>query len=108
MDNGPNITNELLERMTIVLENMSQKQNVEPMENQGLETFRRNSPQKFKGGFNPEGAQSWIAEIEKIFIAMTCADANRVTFATFMLVEEAKNWWRFTKHQLEDEGRQIT
>jgi len=25
MDNGPNITNELLERMTIVLENMSRK-----------------------------------------------------------------------------------
>jgi len=39
---------------------------------------------------------------------MTCADANRVTFATFMLVEEAENWWRFTKQQLEDEGRQIT
>jgi len=36
MDNGPNITNELLERMTVVLENMSRKQNVEPMENQGL------------------------------------------------------------------------
>jgi len=46
MDNGPNITNELLERMTIVLENMSRKQNVEPMENQGLETFHRNNPQK--------------------------------------------------------------
>jgi len=44
MDNGPNITNEILERMTIDLENMSRKQNVEPMENQGLETFRRNNP----------------------------------------------------------------
>jgi len=39
---------------------------------------------------------------------MTCADANKVTFATFMLIEEAENWWRFTKQQLEDEGRQIT
>jgi len=28
---------------------------------------------------------------------MMCADANRVTFATFMLVEEVENWWRFTK-----------
>ena len=106
MDNGPNITNELLERMTIVLENMSQKQNVEPMENQGLETFCRINPHK--GGFNPKGAQSWITEIEKIFIAMTCVNANRVTFATFMLVEEVENWWRFTKQELEDEKRQIT
>ena len=47
---------------------------------------------KIKGGFNPEGSQSWIAEIEKIFIAMTCADEKSVTFATFMLVEEAENW----------------
>jgi len=39
---------------------MSRKQNVEPMENQGFETFRRNNPQKFKGGFNLKGAQSWI------------------------------------------------
>jgi len=39
---------------------------------------------------------------------MTCADANKVTFATFMLVEEAENWWRFTKQHLEDERRQIT
>ena len=108
MDNRPNITNKLLERMTIALENMSQKQNVEPMENQGLETFRRNNPQKFKGRFNPKGVQSWIAEIDKIFIAMTCANANRVTFATFILVEGAENWWRFTKQQLKDEGRQIT
>jgi len=92
MDNGPNITNELLERITIVLENINQKQNVELTENQGLETFHRNNPQKFKGDFNPDGAQSWIAEIEKIFMAMSCVDANRVTFVTFMLVEEAKNW----------------
>jgi len=46
MDNGPNSTNELLERMKIVLENMSRKKNVEPMENQGLETFHRNNPKK--------------------------------------------------------------
>jgi len=94
--------------MTIVLEKMNQKQNVEPIESQGLETFCRNNPQKFKRGFNPDGAQSWIGEIEKIFIAMPCVDANRVTFATFILVEGAENWWRFTKQQLEYEGRQIT
>jgi len=52
MDNGPNITNELLKKIIIVLENMNRKQNVEPMENEGLETFPRNNSQKFKGGFN--------------------------------------------------------
>jgi len=48
MDNELNITNELLERMTIVLESMNRKKNIEPTKNQGLETFRRNNPQNFK------------------------------------------------------------
>jgi len=39
---------------------------------------------------------------------MKCDDANRVTFVAFMLTEEVENCWRFTKQQLEDEGRQIT
>jgi len=39
---------------------------------------------------------------------MTCADANKITFVALMLVEEVENWWRFTKQQLKDEGRQIT
>jgi len=44
--------------MTIVLKSINQKQNVEPTENQGLETFCKNNPQNFKGGFNPNGVQS--------------------------------------------------
>ena len=39
---------------------------------------------------------------------MLCVNANRVTFAAFMLVEEAENRWRFTKQQLEYEEKQIT
>jgi len=77
--------------MTIVLKSINQKQNVEPTENQGLETFCKNNPQNFKGGFNPNGVQSWITEIEKIFIVMLCVDANRVTFVVFILVEETEN-----------------
>jgi len=43
-------------------------------------------------------------DIEKFFIAMTCVDANRVTFATFMVIEEVKNWRRFVKQQFVDKG----
>jgi len=30
-----------------------------------------------------------------------------ITFTSFMFIEEVKNWWRFTKQQLEYEGRKI-
>jgi len=36
-------------------------------ENQGLECFERNNPLIFSGGYNPNGAQNWMMEIEKIF-----------------------------------------
>ena len=33
-------------------------------------------------------------KIEKIFDVMVCADDQKVTYATYMLVSEAKHWWR--------------
>ena len=36
-------------------------------EYQGLDHFQRNNPSAFNGGYNPDGAQNWIREIEKIF-----------------------------------------
>jgi len=35
--------------------------------------------------------------LEKTIIAMACANANKVTFTAFILVDEAEDWWRFTK-----------
>ena len=32
-----------------------------------LETFRGNHPPVFKGRFDPDGAQVWLKEIERIF-----------------------------------------
>ena len=37
------------------------------VECQGLDRFQRNNPPSFNGGYNPDGAQTWIREIEKIF-----------------------------------------
>ena len=58
-----------------------------------LDMFERRNPPHFKGGFDPEGAQHWIREIEKIFRVVQCAEAEKVVFATYTLAEEAEDWW---------------
>jgi len=40
-----------------------------------LETFLRNHPPTFKGRYNPDGAQTWLKEVERIFRAMQCTEA---------------------------------
>jgi len=32
-----------------------------------LETFLRNHPPTFKGRYDPDGAQKWLKEVERIF-----------------------------------------
>ena len=35
-----------------------------------LETFLRNRPPTFKGRYDPDGAQTWLKEVERIFRVM--------------------------------------
>ncbi|CAJ2651805.1 unnamed protein product [Trifolium pratense] len=58
-----------------------------------LETFLRNHPPTFKGRYDPDGAQSWLKEIERIFRVMDCSEAQMVRFGTHMLADEADDWW---------------
>ena len=58
-----------------------------------LATFQRENPPVFKGGYDPDGAWSWIKEIERIFRVMDCTPAQQVRFGTHMLAEEADDWW---------------
>ena len=40
----------------------------------GNEEFRKNKPPIFKGRHDPDGAQMWLKEIERIFRVMDCAE----------------------------------
>ncbi|MCI51293.1 putative Ty3/Gypsy polyprotein/retrotransposon, partial [Trifolium medium] len=42
-----------------------------------LERFMNNKSPIFKGGYDPDGAQTWIEGIERIFGAMRCLDEHR-------------------------------
>ena len=70
----------------------------------GLDRFQRNDPPSFKGGYDPEGAEEWLWEIEKIFRVIECQDHQRVLFATHMLTGEAGHWWENTRPRLEGVG----
>ena len=56
----------------------------------GLDRFQRNNPPTFRGGYDLEGAETWLKEIRKIFRVMQCLEEQQVLFATHMLAEEAE------------------
>ena len=73
-----------------------------------LETFLRNHPPTFKGRYDPDGAQLWLKEVERIFRVMQCSEAQMVRFGTHMLAEEADDWWVSVQPVLENGGEVIT
>src|SRR4030067_2802771 len=58
-----------------------------------LDMFLKNHPPTFKERYDPDGAQTWLKEGERIFRVMPCSDAQMVRFGTHMLAEEADDWW---------------
>ncbi|KAF1870948.1 hypothetical protein Lal_00015248 [Lupinus albus] len=80
----------------------------EPEEYRGLDEFCRRNPSQFHGGFPHDAAIEWIQGIERIFRAMNCLEAQKLAYATYMLVTEAENWWEFTRRRMETEGQLIS
>ena len=73
-----------------------------------LETFLRNHPHTFKGRYDPDGAQTWLKEIERVFRVMQCTEVQKVRFGTHMLAEEADDWWVSLLPILEQDGVEVT
>ena len=73
-----------------------------------LGNFQRNNPPLFKGAHDPEGAQKWLKEIERIFRVIDCAEGLKVRYGTHMLAEEADDWWVATRTEMEEDGIALT
>src|ERR1044072_6746386 len=73
-----------------------------------LGNFQRNNPPLFKGTHDPEGAQKWLKEIERIFRVIDCAEGLKVRYGTHMLAEEVDDWWVATRTELEEDGVALT
>lgn len=74
--------------MTAAMLRQNQR-NTRMEEFQGLMEFWHSNPSQFNGEFDPEKAELWIQDMEKIFEAMMCPNERRVTYATFMVNGDA-------------------
>ncbi|MQM20513.1 hypothetical protein Taro_053535 [Colocasia esculenta] len=59
-----------------------------------VEKFLRLQPPTYSGGPNPDTAEHWVHEIERVFASMRCPAADRVVLATYQLRGFALEWWR--------------
>ncbi|KAI5437412.1 hypothetical protein KIW84_023503 [Lathyrus oleraceus] len=81
-----------------------QNPQVEGVKPRGLDRFLRNKPPTFKGRYDLEVAQVWLQEIDKILRVMTCADAQKILYGTYIMSEEAEYWWDNARQRFEANG----
>jgi hypothetical protein len=80
----------------------------EEAEERRLDRFLRNSPPTFKGRYDPDGAQTWMQAMERIFCAMVTSEDQKVRLATHMLAEEVEYWLTNAQGRLEAGGGAVT
>ena len=70
-----------------------------------MEKFRRLDPPVFKGEGKPNKVEGWIREMEKIFRVIQCSEEDKVNLASYMLQDQADDWWQTTGRMV-FQGRQ--
>ncbi|XP_058774572.1 uncharacterized protein LOC131648862 [Vicia villosa] len=69
-----------------------------------LATFLRENPPLFKRTHDPDGALTWLKEIERIFRVMDYTPYQKVWHGTHMLAVKADGWCLETRQRLEVVG----
>ncbi|MQM17765.1 hypothetical protein Taro_050742 [Colocasia esculenta] len=59
-----------------------------------VEKFLRLQPPTYSGGPNPDTAEHWVHEIERVFATMRCPAVDRVVLAAYQLRSFVLEWWR--------------
>ncbi|MQM01808.1 hypothetical protein Taro_034566 [Colocasia esculenta] len=59
-----------------------------------VEKFLRLQPPTYSGGPNPDTAEHWVHEIERVFATMRCPATYKVVLAAYQLRGFALEWWR--------------
>ncbi|MQM20293.1 hypothetical protein Taro_053311 [Colocasia esculenta] len=59
-----------------------------------VEKFLRLHQPTYSGGPNPDTAEHWVHEIERVFATMRCPAADKVVLAAYQLRGFALEWWR--------------
>jgi len=58
-----------------------------------MEDFMRHKPAKFNDNATPDDTDAWLKECEKIFWVIDWTEAQKLTYATFLLVDDTEYWW---------------
>ena len=69
--------------------------------------FCKANPPSFRGAYDPDAANEWIKEMEKIFSILICTEEQKVSFVAFMLKVDTMFWWNDTRNLLENNGTPI-
>ncbi|MQL90217.1 hypothetical protein Taro_022793 [Colocasia esculenta] len=67
--------------------------------------FRSLNPPRFSGSLDPDEAENWQEEIERIFQVMQCTNREKVVLATFQFTKDARAWWKATSAHLPNVGK---
>src|ERR1044072_5058632 len=67
----------------------------------GLNDFRRHGPPRFMGTADPEKAELWVQEVEKIFAVLNTPEESKLGYASYLLLGDAEYWWRGARMMLE-------
>ncbi|MQM01483.1 hypothetical protein Taro_034241 [Colocasia esculenta] len=59
-----------------------------------VEKFLRLQPPTYSGGPNPDTAEHWVHEIERVFATMRCPVTDKVVLTAYQLRGFALEWWR--------------
>ncbi|XP_030442425.2 uncharacterized protein LOC115664665 [Syzygium oleosum] len=73
-----------------------------------VEQFLKLRPPKFSGTGDPEEAESWIDELQKIFELLRCSEEEKVNLALFQLQGNASHWWKAMKETVFSENTAVT
>ncbi|MQM12914.1 hypothetical protein Taro_045833 [Colocasia esculenta] len=71
-----------------------------------LERFLRLRPPMFHSEYDPDKAESWTHELERIFETMECAEEDQVRLAVYQLKGAAHEWWR-VQRQTHFQGQRL-
>ncbi|MQL68385.1 hypothetical protein Taro_000687 [Colocasia esculenta] len=59
-----------------------------------VEKFLRLQPPTYSEGRNPDTAEHWVHEVERVFAAMWCSAADKVVLAAYQLRGFELEWWQ--------------
>jgi hypothetical protein len=64
------------------------------------EKFLKLDPPTFAGKPDPDAAENWILEIERVFQVLTVPEDKKTLYGTFRLLGAARHWWDTTRNIL--------